>query len=86
MEGSGERDRLFPKWIARPYFLRTLPAPLKGEIIWRSADSLYPRPFALSRDNDASREEDNQGSWVVHYSCPCPNHVFSVSPFKLYSR
>ena len=41
MEGSGERDRLFPKWIARPYFLRTLPAPLKGEIIWRSADSLY---------------------------------------------
>uniref|UniRef100_A0A671F421 Ribonuclease K n=1 Tax=Rhinolophus ferrumequinum TaxID=59479 RepID=A0A671F421_RHIFE len=30
-------------------------------------------PFALSRDNDASGEEDNLGSWVAHYSCPCPS-------------
>lgn len=58
-------------------FPRTLPAPLQEEM---KEPRFLLTPFALSRDNDVSGEEDNLGSWVAHYSCPCSSQVPCMSP------
>ena len=38
-------------------------------------------PSSLSRDNDASGEDDNLVPGLLIIPNPCPSQVFSMSPF-----